>query len=162
MALTAKPITPRQVITQKSVDNALRLLMAIGGSTNAVIHLTAVAGARGEDFHDQLNRISDETPVLVDLKPVGEGYMEDFFAAGGVGAVLRELKAVAASGHDRCRGPHPGRAAGGKARLGGPQSGARIRQSGVEGGRADRAGRQSCAARRDLQARRGDREPVRA
>jgi dihydroxy-acid dehydratase len=93
MALTVKPITPRQVITEKSVANALRLLMAIGGSTNAVIHLTAVAGRAGVKIsYDQLNRISDETPVLVDLKPVGEGYMEDFFAAGGVGAVLRELK----------------------------------------------------------------------
>jgi dihydroxy-acid dehydratase len=93
MALTQKPITPRQVVTGKSVENALRLLMAIGGSTNAVIHLTAVAGRAGVKMtYDQLNRISDETPVLVDLKPVGEGYMEDFFAAGGVGAVLRELK----------------------------------------------------------------------
>lgn len=92
MALTAKPITPRQIITEKSVENALRLLMAVGGSTNAVIHLTAVAGRAGVKIsYDQLNRISDETPVLVDLKPVGEGYMEDFFAAGGVGAVLREL-----------------------------------------------------------------------
>jgi dihydroxy-acid dehydratase len=93
MALTQKPIAPRQVITEKSVENALRLLMAVGGSTNAVIHLTAVAGRAGVKItYDRLNRISDETPVLVDLKPVGEGYMEDFFAAGGVGAVLRELK----------------------------------------------------------------------
>ncbi|HEX2760102.1 MAG TPA: dihydroxy-acid dehydratase [Rhizomicrobium sp.] len=93
MALTQKPIAPRQVITEKSVENALRVLMAIGGSTNAVIHLTAVAGRAGVKIsYDQLNRISDETPVLVDLKPVGEGYMEDLFAAGGVGAVLRELK----------------------------------------------------------------------
>ena len=93
MALVAKPITPRQVITEKSVENALRVLMAVGGSTNAVIHLTAVAGRAGVKItYDQLNRISDETPVLVDLKPVGEGYMEDLFAAGGVGAVLRELR----------------------------------------------------------------------
>lgn len=93
VALTQKPITPRQVITGKSVENALRALMAVGGSTNAVIHLTAVAGRAGVKItYDQLNRISDETPVLVDLKPVGEGYMEDLFAAGGVGAVLRELK----------------------------------------------------------------------
>ena len=93
MALTQKPIVPRQIITEKSVENALRVLMAVGGSTNAVIHLTAVAGRAGVKItYDQLNRISDETPVLVDLKPVGEGYMEDLFAAGGVGAVLRELK----------------------------------------------------------------------
>jgi dihydroxy-acid dehydratase len=81
------------VVTQKSVENALRVLMAVGGSTNAVIHLTAIAGRAGVTIAlDRLNAISDETPVLVDLKPVGEGYTEDFFAAGGLGAVLRELK----------------------------------------------------------------------
>jgi dihydroxy-acid dehydratase len=93
MALVEKPITPRQLITEKSVANALRLLMAIGGSTNAIVHLAAIAGRAGIKIpYDQLNRISDTTPVLVDLKPVGDGYMEDFFAAGGVGAVLRELQ----------------------------------------------------------------------
>src|SRR5213078_976060 len=64
-----------------------------GGSTNAVIHLTAIAGRAGIKVSlDQLNRLSDTTPVLVNLKPVGNGYMEDFFAAGGMGALLRELK----------------------------------------------------------------------
>jgi dihydroxy-acid dehydratase len=91
--LTRERITPNQVITTKSVENAFRLLMALGGSTNAIIHLTAVAGRLGIRIpFDRLNQISDETPVLVDLKPVGEGYMEDLYAAGGVGAVLRELK----------------------------------------------------------------------
>src|SRR5207344_1388002 len=67
--------------------------MAIGGSTNAIVHLAAVAGRAGISIsYDRLNEISDSTPVLVDLKPVGDGYMEDFFAAGGVGAVLRELR----------------------------------------------------------------------
>ena len=67
--------------------------MALGGSTNAIIHLTAVAGRLGIRIPlDRLNAISDETPVLVDLKPVGDGYMEDLYAAGGVGAVLRELR----------------------------------------------------------------------
>lgn len=91
--LIAKPIRPEQLITEKSVENAFRVLMAISGSTNAIVHLTAIAGRRDIRISQQrLNAISDETPVLVDLKPVGEGYMEDFFAAGGVGAVLRELK----------------------------------------------------------------------
>jgi len=86
-------ITPRQVITLHSVENAMRVLMALGGSTNAVIHLAAIAGRAGVRIGwDRLNAISDETPVLVDLKPVGEVYMEDFHAAGGVGAVLRELR----------------------------------------------------------------------
>ncbi|GGF00461.1 dihydroxy-acid dehydratase [Aliidongia dinghuensis] len=86
-------IYPREIITEKSVENAHRVLMAIGGSTNAIVHLAAVAGRRGIRIsNERLNAISDETPVLVDLKPVGEGYMEDFHAAGGVGALLRELK----------------------------------------------------------------------
>ena len=91
--LARAPITPDRIITRESVENAFRLLMALGGSTNAIIHLTAVAGRLGIRIpHDRLNAISDETPVLVDLKPVGDGYMEDLFAAGGVGAVLRELR----------------------------------------------------------------------
>ena len=67
--------------------------MAIGGSTNAVLHLTAIAGRAGVDLDlGRLNEISETTPVLVDLKPTGPHYMEDLFAAGGIGAVLRELK----------------------------------------------------------------------
>jgi dihydroxy-acid dehydratase len=93
MALITSKITPSQIITEKSVENAFRVLMALGGSTNAIIHLTAIAGRAGVRISmDRLNAISDETPVLVDLKPVGEGYMEDLHAAGGVGAVLRELR----------------------------------------------------------------------
>jgi dihydroxy-acid dehydratase len=91
--LISKPIAPSRIITEKSVENAFRMLMSIGGSTNAVVHLTAIAGRAGITIPaERLNEISDETPVLVDLKPVGSGYMEDFFAAGGVGAVLRELR----------------------------------------------------------------------
>src|SRR5207244_5362795 len=79
--------------TAQSVEYALRVLMAIGGSTNAVLHLTAVAGRAGVDIDlKHLNEVSDSTPVLVDLKPTGPHYMEDLFAAGGIGAVLRELK----------------------------------------------------------------------
>jgi len=93
VALARSRVTPDQILTPKSIENALRVLLAIGGSTNAIIHLTAVAGRVGVpiDLH-ALNRLSDETPVLVDLKPSGQHYMEDFFAAGGVGAVLRELR----------------------------------------------------------------------
>ncbi|WP_424932732.1 IlvD/Edd family dehydratase [Amaricoccus macauensis] len=87
------PIRPSEVITQKSVENAIRMLLALGGSTNAIIHLTAVAGRLGIKVSlEKLNELSDTTPVLVNLKPVGQHYMEDFFFAGGVGAVLRELK----------------------------------------------------------------------
>jgi dihydroxy-acid dehydratase len=91
--LAARPIRPSQVITGKSVENALRVLLAIGGSTNAIVHLTAIAGRVGVkvDLH-RLNAISDSTPVLVDLKPTGQFYMSDLYGAGGIGAVLRELK----------------------------------------------------------------------
>ena len=86
-------LTPSRIVTPASVENALRVLLAIGGSTNAIIHLTAVAGRLGipVSLH-RLNELSDNTPVLVDLKPSGSGYMEDFFAAGGLGALLRELR----------------------------------------------------------------------
>ncbi|WP_212526063.1 dihydroxy-acid dehydratase [Actibacterium sp. MT2.3-13A] len=91
--MIANPIRPSQVITERSVENALRMLLALGGSTNAIIHLTAVAGRLGIKVAlERLNELSDTTPVLVNLKPVGSHYMEDFFHAGGVGAVLRELK----------------------------------------------------------------------
>src|SRR5438270_9192322 len=85
--------TPDQIVNAKSVENALRALLALGGSTNAVIHLTAIAGRAGVKISlAELNALSESTPVLVNLKPVGNGYMEDFFAAGGMGALLRELK----------------------------------------------------------------------
>src|SRR5208283_4404265 len=85
--------TPSAIVTRKSVENTLRVLLALGGSTNAVIHLTAIAGRAGVKISlDELNKLSDATPVLVNLKPVGNGYMEDFCAAGGMGALLRELK----------------------------------------------------------------------
>ena len=84
---------PSQIVTEKSVENALRVLLAIGGSTNAIIHLTAIAGRAGIRVSlDRLNKLSDETPVLVDLKPTGSHYMQDFHAAGGMSALLFELK----------------------------------------------------------------------
>ena len=93
VALIGSDRTPGRIVNAKSVENALRALLALGGSTNAVIHLTAIAGRAGVKISlAELNRLSDSTPVLVNLKPVGNGYMEDFFAAGGMGALLRELK----------------------------------------------------------------------
>ncbi|MBV8031474.1 MAG: dihydroxy-acid dehydratase, partial [Betaproteobacteria bacterium] len=90
--LAKNPLRPSQIITEKSVENALRVLLAIGGSTNAIVHLTAIAGRAGiaVDLR-KLNALSDSTPVLVDLKPTGQHYMSDLYAAGGIGAVLREL-----------------------------------------------------------------------
>ena len=93
MALANDGPRPSELITEASVENALRVLLALGGSTNGIIHLAAIAGRRGIEISlERMNTLSDETPVLVNLKPSGDHYMEDFFAAGGLGAVLRELK----------------------------------------------------------------------
>jgi dihydroxy-acid dehydratase len=92
MALSGAPL-PSQIITPASVRNALRVLLAVSGSTNAVVHLAAIAGRRGIEVPlEMLNRLSDETPVLVNLKPTGAHYMQDLFAAGGLHAVLYELR----------------------------------------------------------------------
>jgi dihydroxy-acid dehydratase len=93
VAMISPPLRPSRIITEKSVENALRVLLAIGGSTNALIHLTAIAGRVGVAVSlERLNALSDETPVLVDLKPTGQHYMSDLFVAGGIGAVMRELR----------------------------------------------------------------------
>jgi dihydroxy-acid dehydratase len=84
--------TPDKIVTAASVENAMRVLLAVSGSTNALIHLTAIAGRLGIDVDlDHFNRLSDETPVVVNLKPVGQGYMEDFHTAGGLEGVLRAI-----------------------------------------------------------------------
>jgi dihydroxy-acid dehydratase len=98
MAATGGP-RPSEVVTPAAIRNALRVLLAVSGSTNAVVHMAAVAGRIGMrlDYED-FNRMSDETPVLVDLKPVGQGYMEDFNAAGGLEGVLREIAPLLETG----------------------------------------------------------------
>ncbi len=98
MALTGGPL-PREIVTRDAIRNALRVLLAVSGSTNAVIHMAAIAGRIGMELdYDAFNHMSDETPVLVDLKPVGNGYMEDFHAAGGLEGVLRALEPQLALG----------------------------------------------------------------
>jgi dihydroxy-acid dehydratase len=82
-----------QILTAKAFENAMRVLLAIGGSTNGIVHLTAIAGRMGFEVDlEALDRMGRETPVLVDLKPSGEHYMEHFHAAGGMTTLLRELK----------------------------------------------------------------------
>jgi dihydroxy-acid dehydratase len=93
VAMALSGLTPDKIMTGKAFENALRVLLAIGGSTNGIIHLTAVAGRMGIDIDlDRLDVLGRETPVLIDLKPSGQYYMEDFHKAGGVHALLRELK----------------------------------------------------------------------
>lgn len=86
-------LTIDRILTEKAFENAMRVLLAIGGSTNAIVHLTAVAGRLGFEVDLQaLDRMGRETPVLVDLKPSGQHYMEHFDAAGGMTTLLRELQ----------------------------------------------------------------------
>ncbi len=86
-------LTPDKLLTPAAFENALRVLLAIGGSTNGIVHLAAIAGRVGLelDLH-ALDRMGRETPVLLDLKPSGRHYMEDFHHAGGMATLLRELK----------------------------------------------------------------------
>ncbi len=86
-------LTIDKILTVKAFENAMRVLLAIGGSTNAIVHLTAIAGRLGHRIDlDTLDRMGKETPVLLDLKPTGQHYMEDFHKAGGMATLLRELK----------------------------------------------------------------------
>ncbi len=86
-------LRPSQIMTGKAFENAFRVLLAIGGSTNGIIHLTAMAGRLGIEVDlDKIDAMGKETPVLLDLKPAGQFYMEDFHKAGGMVTLLRELK----------------------------------------------------------------------
>jgi len=86
-------LTIDKILTPAAFDNALRVLLAIGGSTNGIIHLAAIAGRMGVAIDLQaLDRMGRDTPVLLDLKPSGQHYMEDFHRAGGMATLLRELR----------------------------------------------------------------------
>ncbi len=90
--LAREGTTPRDILTPAAFRNALTVLQAIGGSTNALIHFTAIAGRLGIDIDlDAFDRLGREVPVLLDLKPTGSHYMEHFHWAGGVPRLLAEL-----------------------------------------------------------------------
>lgn len=92
VAMIAEDLRPSRILTRAAFANAVRVHLAAGGSTNAVVHLLAIAGRAGVELGiDEFDRLSRETPVLVNLKPSGEYLMEDFFHAGGVPALMREL-----------------------------------------------------------------------
>jgi dihydroxy-acid dehydratase len=92
VALAADGLTPDKIMTPAAFTNALRVLLAIGGSTNGLIHISAIAGRLGIDIDlEKFDRLARETPVIVDLKPSGRYYMEDLHRAGGSIAVLRAL-----------------------------------------------------------------------
>jgi dihydroxy-acid dehydratase len=93
VGLAKERLTPDKIMTPAGFENALTMLLAIGGSTNAIVHLTAMAGRLGIKLDlAGFDRMGRKTPVLVDLKPTGQHYMEDLYKAGGAATILRELK----------------------------------------------------------------------
>jgi dihydroxy-acid dehydratase len=92
MELLEKDITPRKIVTEASVRNALSVDMALGCSTNSVLHLPAIAYEAGIEFNlDLVNEVSSNTPNLCKLAPAGHHHIEDLYFAGGVSAVVKEL-----------------------------------------------------------------------
>ncbi len=93
--LIKKNITPRKILTKNAFENAIRVDLALGGSTNTVLHLMAIAHEAGVDFPlETFDKLSKSTPHIASLEPVGDHYMEDLHWAGGIGAVLKRLGAL--------------------------------------------------------------------
>lgn len=93
--MVREDLRPSKILTREAFENAVTALMALGGSTNGVVHLLAIARRVGVDLKlEDFDRLSRTTPVLVNLKPSGEYLMEDLFEAGGVPAVLKEIEAL--------------------------------------------------------------------
>ena len=93
VAMAVERLTPDKIMTPAAFANAFKMLLAIGGSTNGLVHMTAVAGRMGIEVDlEALDELSNEIPVLVDLKPSGQHYMEDLNNAGGAAPILRALR----------------------------------------------------------------------
>lgn len=92
VALAQEGVRPSQILTRQALENAITLLCALGGSTNAVVHLPAIAGRLNIDLPlDLFDQISQRTPLIANLRPSGQYQMEDLFYAGGISAVLKQL-----------------------------------------------------------------------
>jgi L-arabonate dehydrase len=90
--LVLEDLRPSQIMTRQALENAITVDMAIGGSTNAVVHLIAIAGRLGIELTlDDFDAISRRTPYIANVKPSGEFLMEDFFYAGGLPAAMKEI-----------------------------------------------------------------------
>lgn len=93
VTLAKEKVTPDQIITQASLNNAMKTLLAVGGSTNGIVHMAAVAGRLGLNVDlDAFDTMGRDVPMLVDLKPNGSYYMEDLWKAGGLTTILREIE----------------------------------------------------------------------
>ena len=105
MELVAGNICPRDIITREAVQNAFMVDMALGGSTNSVLHLIAIAHEAGIDFPlSEVNEISGKTPHLTRLSPAGDYRIEDLDLAGGIGAVMKEIHGLLNMGVTRASG----------------------------------------------------------
>ena len=90
--LLVNDIKPRDIVTRKSIENAVKLIIVLGGSTNAVLHLLAIAKSADIDFSiDDFQKICNKTPFLADLKPSGKHLMEDLHNVGGIPAVMKYM-----------------------------------------------------------------------
>jgi dihydroxy-acid dehydratase len=93
--LVGKGTRPSEIMTEHAFENAIRVLMAIGGSTNALIHLVAIAGRLGIDLPLTLfDELGKKTPLIANLRPTGKYQMQEFFHAGGAPEVMKKLSAV--------------------------------------------------------------------
>ena len=93
--LVNKQITPRQIVTSEAIDDAFALDMAMGGSTNTVLHGLAIAHEAGIDYSlDRINAVADRVPHICKVSPAGQWHMEDVHRAGGVPAIMNEISSV--------------------------------------------------------------------
>jgi dihydroxy-acid dehydratase len=93
VGMVREGLKPSRILSPEAFDNAVRMLMAVGGSTNAVIHLTAVAGRAGISLPlERFDQLSRDTPLLASVRPSGQFHMEELYEAGGVPAVMKELE----------------------------------------------------------------------
>ncbi len=98
-------LKPRDIITEKSFDNAIRVLMALGGSTNGLIHVIAMAGRAGLKIPlERFEEIGRKTPYLVNMRPSGKYLMEDFYYAGGLSAMLEGMRELLDTDQRTCTG----------------------------------------------------------
>ena len=96
---------PKELATRQSFENAIAVDMAIGGSTNAIVHLLAVAGRAGVNLSlNDFDEISRKTPLITDLRPAGRFLMEDFYYAGGLTAVLKTMQPILHMDHPTVNG----------------------------------------------------------
>ncbi len=93
--MVAEGLRPSRILTRQALENAIRVDMAIGGSTNAIVHLVALAGRLGIELPlDKFDEISRSTPVIANIRPSGQYLMEDFSYAGGLPAVMKEIASL--------------------------------------------------------------------